>query len=188
MENIKIKINFFLEKTIGYNLIKIDKSAKNYRNILKKFLEKNSKLFNENVLDIGTGSFIWPKQKFENLCNYQTIDNQEYTGVDIIGDVTHLTNIIKPNSQNLILILEVLEHVKKPTLAIEQIYQCIKKDGNLLLSVPFDYEMHGEDYGDYWRFTRQGLKEILHKFKNVEIMIVGKNKLKPHHFIVKATK
>lgn len=188
MENLKIKFNHFLEKLTGYNLIKIDSSAKKYRNILKKFLIDNSKSFNGNVLDIGAGSFIWPRQNFKHLCNYKTIDNQKYDGINIVGDITNLTKIIQPNSQDLILILEVLEHVKNPTLTIEQIYQCLKNEGCLILSVPFNYEMHGEDYGDYWRFTRQGLKEILYMFKNIEITSVGKNKLNPHHFIVKATK
>lgn len=50
----------------------------------------------------------------------------------------------------------------------------LKKDGICVVSVPFIYPYHGgENMGDYYRFTEDGLKNLFKDFKDVEIIPYG---------------
>lgn len=169
----------------GYQFTKFDKSSYQYREELEIFLINNKDLFNGNVLDVGAGSYNFVKDTFSNSCNYKSFEKHFQT--DINGDVMELDKYIL-DKQDLIIMLEVLEHIEDPFKAIEQIHMNLKKGGYLILSVPFNYEIHGEDYGDFWRFTRQGLKKLLSGFNDFELTSIGKDELKPHHYIIKARK
>lgn len=84
--------------------------------------------------------------------------------------------------------METLEHVTDPQIAINEIYKSLKDGGTLLASTPFFYEIHGEEYGDYWRITRQGWQKLLKDFTSIKITHVGLHELKPHHYLIIARK
>jgi 2-polyprenyl-3-methyl-5-hydroxy-6-metoxy-1,4-benzoquinol methylase len=127
-------------------------------------------LKNKSVVDWGSGS----KPAFRYIqsegCTFTTIDNAPGIPIDRRGETHHNNDISEffvPSMEgyDVAFCLEVLEHVKSPEVLLQNIYRSLKPGGTLYLSAPFLYPKHGNS--DYWRFTDQGIKEILetHKFK-----------------------
>ena len=63
---------------------------------------------------------------------------------------------------------QVLEHIKEPDKAINEIHRVLKKGGSCLLTTHMAAPIHGAPY-DYYRFTPSILKELFKKFEKVEI-------------------
>jgi len=64
--------------------------------------------------------------------------------------------------------MEVLEHVKTPDLAIKELFRTLKPDAPLILSTPFIFPIHDAPH-DYYRYTRYGLAHLLQDFDDVVI-------------------
>jgi len=160
---------------------------KSYREQLVDFLEKQSNLIKGNVLDIGTGTWTWPKDRFGSQCNIKTFDQFSHENIDIVGDLLKLSSYVGGDYFDAVLCLDVLEHVKDPFRAVKQIYRVLKSGGVLLVSTPFLKNLHGEEYGDYWRFTRQGLEVLTGDFQLTEV-IWGGEELLPRCYFIKAIK
>ena len=71
----------------------------------------------------------------------------------------------KDKQFDLVLMLEVLEHVEKPFDVSSEILRVLQPEGNLLLSVPFTFGIHEAPY-DFWRFTKYGLMKLLMDLMN----------------------
>ena len=172
----------------GYRVVRMDEvRQKSYWEQLVDFLEKHSSLIKGNVLDIGTGTWTWPKDRFKRQCNIKTFDQFSYENVDIVGDLLELSAYVESDYFDVVLCLDTLEHVRDPFRAMEQMYGVLKLGGAFLASTPFLKNLHGEEYGDYWRFTRQGLKVLTKNFHSIEIFWSGEELL-PKAYFVKAIK
>lgn len=121
------------------------------------------------ILNIGSGGEIGHllkqhsiNQKFEVV----SLDIDSHRQPDIIGDIC--ISMFKDESFDFIIILEVLEHVHDPRLALENIRESLKNGGKLIMSTPFMLPMHDRPH-DYFRYTRHGLELLLKKYHNVEI-------------------
>jgi len=78
-----------------------------------------------------------------------------------------------------VLCIEVIEHVANPFAAASELFRVLRPAGRLFLTTPFLLQYHGkkaeahspdhESYPDFWRFTHQGLQELLGHFRRVEI-------------------
>mgnify|MGYP006162022301 CR=1 FL=1 len=95
-----------------------------------------------------------------------SIDNQPIKNPDKLMDVNKLE--FEEEIFDLVFILEVLEHLKEPKKAIDQIYKILKSNGTIIVSTPFILEIHGAP-NDYYRFTKYGLKHLLNGFNNIII-------------------
>ena len=62
---------------------------------------------------------------------------------------------------------EVLEHVPRPWVAVEQARRILKPGGTLITSSPFMIAVHKVP-DDYWRFTKQAMHVLLDQYSNVE--------------------
>jgi len=141
------------------------------RNRLYKLVKKDLNTQNRNikfkkVLFVGAGGRL-EKITRENLeCELITID------FDPIRSPTYIMSVEDMSFDNetfdLILMLEVLEHVENPFNASKELYRVLKKDGILIVSTPFIFGIHDAPV-DYWRFTKFGLKNIFKLFKDVKI-------------------
>ena len=142
------------------NLYKLIQQEIDYIKTLKK---------NINVLNIGSGgdieNFI---KKNENL-KLISMDISKKRKPDIVYDILKedVKNKIK-FKPDLVTIFEVLEHVKNPDKAVQNIYKILKKNDVCLCSVPFNFHIHDEP-NDFYRFTHYGLKFLFRDFKHVEI-------------------
>ncbi len=71
-------------------------------------------------------------------------------------------------SYNAVVIDNVLEHIPRPDLAVDEIWRILKKGGFCICITPFLIKVHNFP-GDYFRFTEQGLREIFAKYSNIEV-------------------
>lgn len=127
----------------------------------------------KTILDVGGGERFqkWLKP-YKNLfkdTDYKTLDYDSNSGADIIGDIHHIP--LQDGSIDAIICSSVLEHVKNPLKAMDEMWRILKKDGKIFVYVPSIYPYHARKgvYKDYWRFFDDTVKMLFDGFKNVEI-------------------
>lgn len=129
------------------------------------------------VLDIGCFN-KWPLHFIEKSCCYIGLDyyetaSQWYKTVpDIYGDALDLP--IASQSVDVVLLLDVLEHLADSDAAIKEISRVLAVEGQIIIRVPFLYPLHDEPR-DFVRFTAHGLKGLMekHGFSVTECKAVG---------------
>jgi len=87
----------------------------------------------------------------------------------IVADITRLP--LASSSIDHILCSAVLEHVRNPQRAVEEMYRVLKRPGQIMVSVPFIYPYH--DQLDYYRFTDTALHHLFRQFDQVEVTPIG---------------
>ena len=116
----------------------------------------------KRVLDVGAGSWEWPREVFGNQCDFITFDIAAHENVDIVGDIYQLNACVSDACPfDVVIATELFEHLTEPTQALEQIFRVLAPGGFIFISTPFNKNLHGEEYGDYWRITRQGWHHLL---------------------------
>lgn len=106
------------------------------------------------------------------------INADSYTTSDLMGDVDIVLDIrdmkqIKSGSYDAIFCSGVLEHVDDFMAGMREMTRVLKKDGTLILGVPFRQNIHTVPH-DYWRFTIFGLEYMCIKDYNIiEMKDVG---------------
>ena len=152
--------HFFSKKATRKNLYKLI----NFNiDIIKN---KNKKI---KLLNIGSGGEIEDiiKKKIKHYFSIDIDPKRNPNQVIDICDKRFLKKIkFKPN---LIFIFEVLEHTRKPELAIKNIYNILKNGEYCLASVPFNFHLHDEP-NDFYRFTKYGLGLLFKNFSKVKII------------------
>lgn len=119
------------------------------------------------VLDIGAGTGY--------AARYLNRDRSVYYPIDLLTarDLRDRTITRKPekivvycscyelpfveNSMEGIMFISVLEHLKDPQLALREAYRILAPGGNILVSTPFSFPVHGYPM-DFRRWTLEGLK------------------------------
>lgn len=79
---------------------------------------------------------------------------------------------MKRNFYDIILLADVIEHVKKPKILINNLKKFLKKDGQIIITVPayqFLFSKKDKVLGHYRRYNKSRLKAELSKFKIEEI-------------------
>lgn len=152
----------------------------------KFFNERMIKIFEEKkqVIDIGGGARVmkeknnrydssreWLRPYIEKV-DYKVMDPVDTYHPDIVGDVHAMP--FEDNSIDAVLCLAVLEHVENPIVAYKEMHRVLKPGGYALVYVPFLYYYHAEKgyYGDFWRFTEDGLRWLSKPFATCEIVRV----------------
>lgn len=120
-----------------------------------------------HILDIGgKGPDYMPAVVAEG---YQCMDIVNRPGVDIVADIHHWK---APDSADLILLLEVLEHLYDPVLALKNVKSTLRPGGKLVVSAPFLYPFHADPF-DYYRYTDVGLEHLLKEFDDIRVYRLG---------------
>ena len=103
-----------------------------------------------------------------------TFDINPKHNPEITGDVTDISAIVKKlNFQpDLIIALEVLEHVPNFDKAIIGCHDALKNNGVLVLSTPWIIPIHDRPH-DYYRFTSLALAKHLNVFQSFRIAARG---------------
>jgi SAM-dependent methyltransferase len=91
-------------------------------------------------------------------------------GVDIQGDVLHLP--IKGESVQAIVCTGVLEHVRDPHRAVQEICRVLKPGGRSYFEVPFIQTFHASP-DDFFRWTAAGLQHVLRPLCIVESQVIA---------------
>ncbi len=115
------------------------------------------------------------KNYVENLGGaYTTFDLDAEHKPDIVGDVTQISSYLEQQEikPDVIIALEVLEHVPEFRDAIEACRDALKVNGTLVFSTPWIIPIHDRPH-DYYRFTPEVLAIHLREFREFEIRARG---------------
>jgi SAM-dependent methyltransferase len=133
------------------------------RSGLLKSIKELGKEINGKTLDVGCGTK--PYEKYFNCSVYvgleiETTLNREMKNADYFYDGKTFPFINEEFDS--IVTNQVFEHVFNPDEFLNEINRVLKKDGKLLLTVPFVWDEHEQPY-DYARYSSFGLKSLLEK-------------------------
>ncbi len=146
---------------------------------LRRYIRRVSGLVgaNASIVDIGAGECqykpFFTKAKYVSTDWCGTTDHHRYSsGIDVISPAENLP--FENQSFDFVLCTQVLEHIRKPELVIQEISRIIKPGGLLFLTVPQSWEEHEQPH-DYYRFTQFALKALAddHQFEVIEIKPQG---------------
>ncbi len=123
-------------------------------------------------LDLGSGPPYQGPISTEDIgpqTKYYCLDISAQARPHIIADIENLP--IGSASVDHVLCDAVLEHVRDPQLAADEIHRVLKHHGHVMASVPFIYPYH--DQVDYYRFTDTALRHIFREFSYVSVAPLG---------------
>lgn len=107
------------------------------------------------AVDLGIGDAAW-----------------NYAGLDAVADLEALP--FADGCFEACLNIVTLEHVREPGLVIAEMFRILRRDGQILLVVPHEWEEHQQPH-DFYRYTRYGIEHLLKKagFLDLTITPVG---------------
>ena len=130
-----------------------------------------------NLLDIGCGSKPY-ENLFLNLKKYLGLELENQKSEGSVADYFYDGKKIPFDNETYesIFCTQVLEHVFEPDNFLYEISRVLKKDGLMIITLPFIWDEHEQPF-DYARYTSFGLKYILEKnnFKVVKQVKICNN-------------
>jgi len=131
-------------------------------NLKKRLLPGYPVNAEELVLEVGSGS----RRLYPGIVNTDSgISNIE--SLDVVSDAHFLPFL--DNVFSVVWLEAVLEHLKYPQRAVNEIFRVLKPDGIVYVEMPFLQPEHSKDYGDYQRYTKMGLEVAFENFKIIDI-------------------
>jgi len=113
-----------------------------------------------NVSDEGLG---WTRNKLRHLPMQKGL-------YSIFGDCERLP--FRSDSFNKIVMIEVVEHIKRDNLAVLELARVLKQDGKLFITTPNGSEVKVDNPYHHRHYTQESLKFLLEQhFKNVDIRL-----------------
>jgi SAM-dependent methyltransferase len=102
--------------------------------------------------------------------NIKTFDADPVWGPDIVGDITGCD--LEDESQDVIICVQVLEHVPNLWDVPKEMYRLLKTGGYAIVDCPWMYPYHAEppSFGDFWRISKDGLRVLFDNFEIVSII------------------
>lgn len=144
---------------------------------IMQFLESWQDRIHGKVLDVGVGTWPYSRQLFQDRCDYLATDCFEHPNIDVVSDIHHLAEVFQPKSFDYVICTDVLEHIRHPWEAVQELHAVLKPGGMLLLTTPFNFHLHTDEHVlDYWRISADGLRILLHEiagFAETEITPIG---------------
>jgi SAM-dependent methyltransferase len=86
--------------------------------------------------------------------------------------VVDITEMALDQEFDLILCMNVLEHVFDVQRAVDNLRKALRPGGKLLIAVPFVYPYHDEPI-DFWRITEHSLRALCRDYSAVEVRHKG---------------
>ncbi|MEO1529564.1 MAG: methyltransferase domain-containing protein [Planctomycetota bacterium] len=124
----------------------------------------------KRVLEIGSGRQVRGKEHYSAIHLFG--DAEEFRQTDMNADHGHevldVTSMDLVSSYDLILCLNVLEHVFEYQQAIDNLHRAVRSGGIVVVAVPFAFPLHDEPQ-DFWRFTEHALRATLRQFSDVSV-------------------
>lgn len=117
------------------------------------------------MLDIGCGerqlkSVLGADIQYIALDYPATIDLGYASKPQVFGDAHCLP--FASDSVDTVLMLDVLEHLAQPEVAMGEVWRTLKTGGAVIVEVPFMYPLHDEPY-DYQRWSEHGLRVLFER-------------------------
>lgn len=80
----------------------------------------------------------------------------------IVGDLRNLA-AVPDGSFDCIILTQVLQYIDDVPAAVRETHRILKPGGTLLMTVPFIASVDTAASADYWRFTPDGVRALLHR-------------------------
>lgn len=137
------------------------------------------------LLDIAPQVHEGARPYFAAGVTIETFDLDPAAGATYTGDICRHNAFLTDGSFDLVVCTEVLEHTLQPFDAVAEMHRLLKPGGYLLLSVPFNFRIHGP-LPDCWRFTEHGLRALLRGWEIEQLAALETNDrfLMPIHYTV----
>jgi 2-polyprenyl-3-methyl-5-hydroxy-6-metoxy-1,4-benzoquinol methylase len=130
--------------------------------LMKDIKEALDKYAKKKLLDLGCGNKPY-KEWYGPLTESSTGCDAVQSSENVVDTICLANELPYQNeSFDTVFSTQVLEHVFDQQQMINEAARVLKKDGSLILSVPFTWELHEEPY-DFFRITKYGLKEMFEK-------------------------
>lgn len=111
------------------------------------------------ILDVGGGD------RKISIKNFVNLDVERHPGyVTIVADAHNLP--FKDDAFDLILCEDVLEHLKKPWLAVNEFFRVLKNGGFIYVDTAFMQPLHRWPK-HYFNMTKDGLRVLFEKFQEI---------------------
>lgn len=141
-----------------------------YRVYLTRALDQVLPGISGLVLDVGGGREALHDKAWRPTVRRLRIDISSRHAPDALADATALP--IRARTCDAVVMTELLEHLPDPGRALDEAYRVLKAEGQIIGSVPFMMEVHG-DPADYFRYTSKGLRHLLRRFVSVQVIPIG---------------
>ena len=158
-----IKTSRYYEKMIPAFLKKmIDPDSFRIKCFVKAAIQATTT--GDRILDAGAGE-CRNRELIENQ-TYIALDaacgdqSWNYSGLDAIANLEKVP--FKPNSFDVVICTQVLEHVREPQLVLNEFFRIAKEGGSIYISAPQGWGVHQAPY-DFFRYTHFGLRYLLEK-------------------------
>ena len=133
----------------------VDSVAKLY----EKYLPVYAK---DNLLDLGCGNVplygLYSSISPDPTCVDWGSSQHENIHLDVEADLSKPLEF-NDNTFNTVILSDVLEHIPEPEKLIKEVYRILKKDGRLIMNVPFYYWLHEQPH-DFYRYTNFALERF----------------------------
>jgi SAM-dependent methyltransferase len=90
---------------------------------------------------------------------YIASDFQSGLDVEVVADAEKLSQTFVPGSVDALIACSVLEHIRKPWLAAEEIGKVLRPGGMAFIQTHHTYPLHAYPH-DYWRFSREAMETL----------------------------
>jgi len=119
-----------------------------------------------NFLDIGCGSGFFMSKMKDSANKTYGVEPFEYKNIKSQNILTGKAENLPyaDNFFDVVTILDVIEHLKEPNVAINEMYRVLKSDGICLITVPalnWIYSKHDEENGHFKRYNIKDLKSLV---------------------------
>lgn len=146
--------------------------------LVSKFYQENIPLYVKGeLLDLGCGKVplfeVYKDFISDNICLDWGNSLHKNEFLDIISDLNNPIPF-SDNSFDTIILSDVLEHIKDPFFLWREMSRVLRKDGVILLNVPFFYWIHEKPY-DYFRYTEFALRDFAaeNRFEILDLKPLG---------------
>lgn len=107
----------------------------------------------ERVIDVGCGDRPY-RELFPDAVGFDVPGNPH---AELHGNIDSIP--VGDASYDVVLCLQVLEHVPDPAAAVRELHRIVRPGGRVLLSTHGIYPFHPNP-ADFWRWTNQGLERL----------------------------
>jgi SAM-dependent methyltransferase len=117
-----------------------------------------------HVLDAGAGECphapLFAHTRYVRLDRGIGDKTWDYTKIEVLGDISELP--FRDNSFDAVINIQVLEHLKEPSIGVNEMARVLKPGGELILTTVQCWEIH-QHPNDFFRYTRYGLTYLFDK-------------------------
>lgn len=158
----------------------VTENRKNFYRLVRKNISISPK---SRILDIGCSYGYFFRILKENNeirepffvgleYNVNSIMNAKHHDINasfLCGDIFNLP--VKKGRFNYIFMMEILEHLENPLLAIKNAYELLRNNGELIITVPYGRKDFCYDHINFW--TEKSFKNLLKPFPNSSVKLIN---------------